>query len=65
MKLEREAKTATALVSHTDKVKESFLKEAGIKLSKRKVTYTKSVYRHASYTQGKVDSKEIQPSPLL
>ena len=31
----------------------------GIKLSKRKVKYTKSVYRHASYTQGKVDSKEI------
>ena len=59
VKLEREAKAATALVSHTEKVKESFLKEAGIKLSKAKHTYTQSVYRHASYVQGEVDSKEI------
>ena len=47
------------VVQHTAAVAEGFLKESGIKLSHKKTTYTKSVWRRASYEQGKVDSKEI------
>ena len=59
MKLEREARSATALVAHTEKVAESFLKEAGVKLSKKKHSYTQSAFRRASYDKGKEDSKTI------
>ena len=43
----------------TWQVAESFLKEAGVKLSHKKHNYTKSAFRMASYEKGKVDSKTI------
>ena len=36
-----------------------FLQQVGVKLSKRKRTYTKSVQRRESFVKGKVDSKDI------
>ena len=59
VKMEREAKAATALVTHHEKISEGFLKQEGIKLSKAKRTYTKSVSRRESFAKGKVDSKDI------
>ena len=59
VKLEREAKAATALVTHHENIAKTFLKEAGVKLSHRKRKYTASVSRHRSFEKGKVDSKEI------
>ena len=57
--MEREAKAATALVTHTENIAQAFLEEQGVKLSKAKKTYKNSMFRHESYKQGKVDSKEI------
>ena len=59
MKLEREARAATALVTHHDKIANEFLKEAGVKLSHRKQSYSTSIHRRESYEKGRVDSKEI------
>ena len=56
---EREQKAATALVAHTAKVAEELLSQAGVKLSHKKHSYTKSAWRKASYEQGKVDSRDI------
>lgn len=58
-KYEKEAANKSALVAHTESVAASFLKEAGVKLSNRKHTYTKSTWRKESYEKGKIDSKEI------
>ena len=59
VKLEREAKAATALVTHHENIASDFLQQVGVKLSKRKRTYTKSVQRRESFVKGKVDSKDI------
>ena len=58
-KMERDKQSALTLIAHTEKVAETFLKEVGVKLSKRAQTYTKCAWRAASYEQGKEDSKNI------
>ena len=55
----RDAFTATALVTHTERIAEGFLKKAGVKLSKAKRNFTQSVHRHESFAKGEVDSKDI------
>ena len=59
VKLEREAKAATALVTHHENIAKDVLEHAGVKLSHRKRTYTKSVQRRESFHKGKVDSQDI------
>ena len=59
VKLEREAKAATALVAHTANIAKAFLEQTGVKISKRKHTYKQSSWRSESYEQGKADSKDI------
>ena len=45
VKMEREAKAATALVAHTEHIEKDFLKESGVKLSHKKHKYTQSTWR--------------------
>ena len=59
VKLEREAKAATALVAHTANIAKAFLEQTGVKISNRKRTYKQSSWRSESYEQGKVDSRDI------
>ncbi len=59
VKLEREAKAATALVAHTANIAKAFLEQTGVKISKRKHKYKRSSWRSESYKQGKADSKDI------
>jgi hypothetical protein len=59
VKYEREQRAATALVAHTARVAEEFLKTTGVKLSNKKHSYTQSAFRRASFEQGKLDAKEI------